>query len=137
MPQDQLNPPPFLGLVINVGFSDKVISQMKEQRGRLLHVQSLVVSYNTVIRGLLHPQTSQKSQSRVENHHTTTKSFNLGWTNVTTSTNVTNFKTSQTLRTTNVTKRHNMSCAFGKQPHCSLCAKPEVIINIHASISMI
>ena len=40
-------PPPLLGLVINVGFSDKVISQIKEQRGRLLHVQSLSLVHDS------------------------------------------------------------------------------------------
>ena len=62
--------------------------------------------------GLLHPQTSQTSQSRVDKCRTTT--------NVTINGGQTSHHplTSQTLRTTNVTKHRNMFCAHFQVLKC-------------------
>ena len=53
---------------------------------------------------------------QTSHHH---KRRNLGWTNVTPPTNVTTFKTSQTLRTTNVTRCRNIFCAHFQLLKCS------------------
>ena len=85
---------------------------------------------------MLHPQTSQMSQSRVDKRHTTT--------NVTPTTNITTFKTPKALCTTNIKKPRKMFCArfvTAKMPflhiHFGLFAKPEVIIMNNVSMRII